>query len=587
MKKALSILLTLALMINVFTANIISITANADEIGEEGHYIYYVSNEEAEIIYVDGDISGNVVIPEKLGGYPVTSIGTDAFQFCYNLKSVVIPSTVTHIGGYAFHECTSLTSITIPDGVTYIGIWAFYDCTSLKSITLPDSITLIEKEAFYNTAYYNNSNNWKNDVLYIGRHAIKSKESLSGDYAIKEGTLTIAGNAFEFCSGLTSITIPDGVVSIGDSAFWFCTRLTSVTIPDSVVFLEGHAFYKCTNLKSVTLSNQTVYIGEYAFYQCTGLTSITIPDSVVLINNYAFQKCTNLTSITIPDSVAWIGKEAFKDCGYYANNENWDNGVLYIDNHLISTKTTYSGAYSIKEKTLTIASDAFKSCSKLTSITIPDGVISIGNGAFMSCTGLTSVTIPDSVAILDEYAFYQCTKLNSVTLSNQVSYIGAWAFYGCSSLTSITIPDSVIFIDVLAFSKCTSLTYVILPNDLSWIEKRAFEGCSNLTDVWFTGSESDLEEIEIVADGNEELGNAAWHYNTCTSQHAYSDFFDDSCDCCDWNRGEIIVTSSTLLEIQQNILGIKSLTIEFFDTNSDGKLDATDLSIIQTKIVGF
>ena len=108
----------------------------------------------------------DVEIPDS-----VTSIGSQAFQNCGNLKSIVIPDSVTDLGYGAFHSCGKLESVTIrgrvdiiddrtfescislksiiiPDGVTRIGAWAFYYCESLVSVTIPNSVTKIGVEAF-------------------------------------------------------------------------------------------------------------------------------------------------------------------------------------------------------------------------------------------------------------------------------------------------------------------------------------------------------------------------------------------------------------------------------------------------------
>ncbi len=268
----------------------------------------------------------SITIPES-----VTSIGDEAFSGCTSLTSITIPESVTSIESYAFYGCTSLTSITIPESVTSIGSSAFYGCTSLTSITIPESVTSIESGAFYNTAFYNDSSNWTDRVLYIGNHLIKAKTSISGEYIIKSGTICIGGSAFYGCTSLTSITIPESVTRIGGSAFDGCTSLTSITIPESVTS-----------------------IGYWAFWGCTSLTSITIPESVTSIESHAFRGCTSLTSITIPESVTSIGDMAFYGCSYLksvlygGSEEEWNElkKSIGLDNdRVLNADITYNCLY--------------------------------------------------------------------------------------------------------------------------------------------------------------------------------------------------------------------------------------------------
>lgn len=281
----------------------------------------------------------------------VTSIGTFAFYNCIGLESVTIPNSVTSIGNYAFNTCTGLTSVTIPYGVTSIGYGVFDACANLADITIPDSVESIGDRAFYNTAYYNDEANWDNDgVLYIGKHLIKAKsDTIPTEYTIKEGTKTIASEAFHGCTSLTGVTIPDGITSIGNDTFHGCKDLTSVTIPDGVTSIGSQAFWYCTGLESVIIPDSVTSIGGSAFRDCSKLTSITIPDGITSINPFAFDGCTSLESVTIPDGVTSIGNAAFQSCtsltavNYFGSKEEWDKIDIGTSNEpLQNAKIVYN-----------------------------------------------------------------------------------------------------------------------------------------------------------------------------------------------------------------------------------------------------
>ena len=84
--------------------------------------------------------TGDLAIPSSLGGYPVTSIGSTAFDYCRGLTSVTIPDSVTSIGYQAFFGCSGLTSVTIGNGVTNIDNHAFYDCNRLSGVYITDLV---------------------------------------------------------------------------------------------------------------------------------------------------------------------------------------------------------------------------------------------------------------------------------------------------------------------------------------------------------------------------------------------------------------------------------------------------------------
>ena len=352
-----------------------------------------------------------------------TSIGYEAFKDCTGLKAITIPNSVTSIGDWAFRYCTGLTqvtfaegsklesigyeafynctglaSITIPESVVSIGYQAFYGCTGLASITIPESVVSIGSYAFYNTAYYNDSQNWENGVLYIGKHLIEAQTGILGSYSIKEGTLCISSDAFYNCTGLTQVTIPNGVTSIGSSAFSRCTGLTQVTIPNSVTS-----------------------IGYDAFYVCTGLTAVYIDDLAAWC------------------AISFSGN-SYANPLYYAKN-------LYLDGELVTDLVIPEGVTSI-------GSRAFYNCTRLEVITIPESVVSIDYEAFKGCTGLTQVTIPESVVSIGSRAFYNCTGLTSITIPESVTSIGYDAFRNCTGLKLVTVNSPDVTKELTSSSAC-------------------------------------------------------------------------------------------------------------------------------------
>ena len=320
----------------------------------------------------------------------------------------------------------------------------------------------------------------------------KSSGKYSGEVVIPEtveynGTVcsvtSIGKDAFEYCSGLTSVTIPNSVTSIGEKAFYECSGLTSVHISDiaawcniefggyasNPLFCAHHLYLNGEEVKDLVIPNSVASIGYAAFSGCSGLTSVTIPNSVTSIGYAAFSGCSGLTSVTIGNSVTSIDNAAFDGCSGLtgmkvdANNPKYDsrencNAIIET-----SSNTLIYGCQTT---------------------VIPNSVTSIGGSAFWGCSGLTSVTIPNNVTSIGRSAFYNCSGLTSVTIPNSVTSIGQYAFSGCSGLTSVTIPNSVTIIEYGTFSGCSGLTSVTIGSGVKNIYFSAFANCPELLDVY-------------------------------------------------------------------------------------------------------
>ena len=323
----------------------------------------------------------NLVIPEKIGKYSVSSIrifmpfykepDKSTIEKIYKITSVSIPASVTDIGSDAFTFLYSLTNIKVN--------------TNNKNYCDVDGV-------LYN----------KNKTEIIKYPVAKNE---------------------------TKYNIANTVNKIGNSAFALCKNLTNITIPANVTTIGGHAFEQCKSLANITIPSKVTTIEYGAFSECENLTSINIPASVLEISIDALDYCKNLTSIKVDAN----------------NKNYCDvNGVLYnkektkIVKYPAGKKET---KYSIAETAIIIGDSAFSECNNLTNITIPSKVTEIGYGAFRNCTSLTSISIPASVTTIEIDAFDEAKNLTIYCPKNSVAE--TYAKEHKIKYSNTTMPDNI------------------------------------------------------------------------------------------------------------------------------------------------
>ena len=180
-------------------------------------------------------------------------------------------------------------------------------------------------------------------------------------------------------------------------------------------------------------------------------------------------------------SVTGIGDQAFRDCSELASVVI-PNSVTKIGNEAFQSCKSLILAY-LPDGLTSIGDWAFSGCSGLTSLNIPNSVTAIGNYALEYCSGLASMTIPNGVTSIGEATFQSCSGLNSVTIHDGVTTIGDLAFSGCSGLTEVTIPDGVTIIGNYTFRDCSGLKSVTIGSGVTSIGAGAFDNCSGLDAV--------------------------------------------------------------------------------------------------------
>ena len=574
MKKSLSILLAFLMVIFAFPFS--AITSFAETSGD---FEYEVISEEDKTCAIIGytGTAADLEIPQDLDGYSVTKIGDYAFQECTSLVSVTIPAGITVIGNGPFWDCPSLANINvsadnttytsvdgvlfskdmtdllqypignertayvIPDGVINVANYLFWGCTTLKNLTIPGSVAVIGVDALWRCLSLENINVSADNKVYA---------SVDGVLFNKDKTELLQ---YPVGNKRTEYSIPNGVISIAAYSFPECASIERITFPDSVTTIGEMAFPACASLKSVELGSGVKTIGDYAFGWCEALTDVKIPYGVTTIGDSAFDSCTSFANITFPDSVTSIGQNVIWGTAYYKDEANWENDVLYVAHHLITSKSTINGDYVIKDGTKTIANAAFSNRESLENITIPNSVVFIGQYGFYKCSSLKNVTIPDSVLSIDYRAFGSCASLENVVIGAGVTYIEEGAFRSCKSLknievskdnasftsvdgvlfnkdktkllkyptgssnTTYTVPDSVTTIGYRAFDYSASLESIVIGTGVTHISENAFKNCTALKDVYYKGTQEQWNQVVIETEGTFENVNIHYNYSDDTN----------------------------------------------------------------------
>ena len=233
MKKLLSFLLATILLLTCIPVGVVSVSAE----DSSGDYYYTVTNGKATITDYFGSAT-KLVIPSKLGGYPVTEIGNFVFYDRAKITSVTIPDSITTIGEYAFFRCSKLKSVTLGTGIKTIGVSAFEQSDKIQSVYITDmkawlGIDFADKLA--NPLAEAPGPNQENDrKLYLNGKLV------------------------------TNLVIPDDVTSIND-AFYNYDKLTSVVIGKKVTTIKEGAFFECNNLSWVYMPASVKKVGDIAF----------------------------------------------------------------------------------------------------------------------------------------------------------------------------------------------------------------------------------------------------------------------------------------------------------------------------------
>ena len=399
--------------------------------GVQAQFTYTTNSGTLTVVQYTGS-GGAVVIPDIVSGLKVTAVGSQAFFQANAMTSLTFGTNVNTIMLNAVFQCPALAAVTIPQSVTNIGDGPFVDCKALTTIsmtgtnafyvvtnaalftrslkyliefpngiggsfTVSDIVTNVGEAFLGNSltsisvnptnAIYATTNGVLFDKLFT--QLISYPGAAAGSYTVPNTVSTVVSAAFEYATGVTSVTMGTNVTGIGYAAFYDCSALTLITVN------PANAFFSTTNgvlfdkAKSVLIQYPSGLPGTYI-----------VPNTVSNINDGAFGDAFGLTSVVISDNVTNIAFEAFYSC------INLSNAVL-------------------GPRVRTIQQAAFFFCPELKSIIFPASVTSLGFEAFGGCQKLASACFEGNQPANGGSVFFFDTALTEILHLNGTTGWGA------------------------------------------------------------------------------------------------------------------------------------------------------------------
>lgn len=268
-------------------------------------------------------------------------------------NEVIVPSRikgkrVTTIGDFAFSNCRELKCVVVSEGIVKICTGAFFHCDSLEHVKLPSTLKELgtgRLRSKTNDSYTNSGGFDFGDIFcesLLGYNINKTGEGAFEGCAIEEIILPsnvdkVGKEAFSNCKRLTKIILPKGLSVVPERCFSGCDNLQYIGLPKSLKTIGEYAF-AYTNIDEIVIPSTVVEIGDYAFSCCYGLERIVLHEGLESIGSAAFRNCKNLSSILIPRSVKSIADNAF----------TYRSDVFYGESKLDITIICYISSYALE-----------------------------------------------------------------------------------------------------------------------------------------------------------------------------------------------------------------------------------------------
>lgn len=443
--------------------------------------------------------------------YGYDSVNTPAFaSFGSRVRSLIFEEGITGIESGFFRSFTSnLTSVSFPSTLEYIGNNSMW--STVSEINIPQSNSL----KFFGASFSVNNTKWyKNQpegVVYLGNCAVGYNGTInSGEtVTLRDGTLSVAPNAFYGQSGLTDVVFPDTLEFIAGRAFdntpfyfslapgahYFGKTLfayignvyledTDFTVREGTVSISPQAFWnKGYYMNSIIIPGSVEFIGYEAFLSHSALTQVSFAgnSSLKYIDRNAFFDCANLNDIELPEGTEYIGDSVFgpyrpavikipagvKRIGkLYGNDTGVRNGRFEVsaDNEYYCSDE-YGILYN-KDKTVLVRAS---SGNGNIDFTVPETVTQISQGAFRGIRySYSAVHLPEGLQSIgaDAFAYMAYDSGNlSIDFGFSEPEIAAGVFAGNRYLSSVTVRSMDLVFPDGAFSSVNDGFTVYLKKD--------------------------------------------------------------------------------------------------------------------------
>ena len=433
---------------------------------KSGDYEYRIEKNKITITKYTGKAK-KVVIPEKIAGKTVATIGAYAFYQNKTVTNVKLPSSVKIIESSAFSRCKKLKSINLED-VEDIYSNAFMNNFSLRGELDLESAETVGRMAFANCKKI------KKVVFSEDLELVSNKSScpFNGCISIEEFEVPESNVNFKTIDGVLFNKDVSNIV-----AYPPAKKTASYALPDTVTKICPQAFYNAS-VDTVVFGSNVQTICREAF-RYSHIKTMTMPDFPVVdgvlkpvkIKSNVFSNCTELVEFTFPSNMENLGSIWFWGCTSLKK--------VVIPEQVTSIPYSFCmGCESLSEVNLnnidTIYSQAFSGCKSLTGkLTL--NATAIDDGAFMDCIGITEVE------------FTKAPELYGISCEESKEYFNP--FGGCKNLTKITFPENEkykIIDDVVYTADMTGLiTYpeakpghFIVPYGVEKVAQHAFDGAA-------------------------------------------------------------------------------------------------------------